>query len=151
MVWYIPPLSPIQFLSKVENSNIIPDVNSLRIPIQYLANLLTAGKIEPVVSALEKMIAMRIYMRDKNVNKFENLDILKKAKLSKEQVEEMYEYMAIANYENRFVIPTRKPELMIDDSFGFRSGVGFCPEGQKSEKINTTSFSHKKNLFGGDE
>jgi len=35
-----------------------PDVRSLRIPVRYLANLLTAGQEEPIVSALERMLAM---------------------------------------------------------------------------------------------
>ena len=52
MVWYIPPLSPIQ--SAAEDGGIdvdedrMPDVRSLRIPLQYLANLLTAGDETPV-------------------------------------------------------------------------------------------------------
>ena len=62
MVWYIPPLSPIQ--SAIENglvgeNGIIPSVDEMRIPLKYLANLLTAGKIEPIKEALERMIAMR--------------------------------------------------------------------------------------------
>jgi nitrate reductase beta subunit len=47
----------------------MPDVRSLRIPVRYLANLLTAGKEEPVaISALERMLAMRGYMRSKTVD-----------------------------------------------------------------------------------
>ena len=46
----------------------MPDVRSLRIPLKYLANLLTAGKEEPVALALERMLAMRGYMRAKTVD-----------------------------------------------------------------------------------
>ena len=46
----------------------MPDVRSLRIPVKYLANLLTAGKEEPVINALERMMAMRSYMRSKTVD-----------------------------------------------------------------------------------
>ena len=61
------------FKSAAENDQIgmdgdIPDVRSLRIPVQYLANLLTAGKEEPVVLGLERMLAMRSYMRSKTVD-----------------------------------------------------------------------------------
>ncbi|MCY1293610.1 Respiratory nitrate reductase 1 beta chain [compost metagenome] len=45
MVWYIPPLSPIQSAAEAGHmgmNGIIPDVKSLRIPVKYLANLLTA-------------------------------------------------------------------------------------------------------------
>ncbi len=47
MVWYAPPLSPIQSVADAgglpSNGNILPAVESLRIPAQYLANLLSAG------------------------------------------------------------------------------------------------------------
>jgi ferredoxin len=66
MVWYIPPLSPIQNAAQagqIAMSDQMPDVRSLRIPVQYLANMLTAGDEEPIVHALERMSAMRLYMR----------------------------------------------------------------------------------------
>src|SRR5262249_10506413 len=62
MVWYVPPLSPIQShanAGSIGGVGDIPDVRSLRIPVRYLANLLTAGDEEPVVRALERMLAMR--------------------------------------------------------------------------------------------
>ncbi len=71
MVWYVPPLSPIQ--AAAANGDIgvtggIPDVKSLRIPVEYLANLLTAGRTAPITAALERMLAMRAYMRAKTVD-----------------------------------------------------------------------------------
>jgi nitrate reductase / nitrite oxidoreductase, beta subunit len=35
------------------HSGVLPDVESLRIPVQYLANLLTAGDTAPVLLALK--------------------------------------------------------------------------------------------------
>ena len=46
MVWYVPPLSPISAAANAGQIGIngeIPDVKQLRIPVKYLANLLTAG------------------------------------------------------------------------------------------------------------
>ena len=46
MVWYVPPLSPISAAAnagQIGANGQIPDVKQLRIPVQYLANLLTAG------------------------------------------------------------------------------------------------------------
>jgi len=40
------------------------------------------------------------------------------------QAEEMYRYLAIANYEDRFVIPTGHREYA-SDAFGERGGCGF--------------------------
>jgi nitrate reductase beta subunit len=62
MVWYIPPLSPISAAANaghVGANGEIPDVNQLRIPVKYLANLLTAGDTVPVVRSLERLLAMR--------------------------------------------------------------------------------------------
>ena len=45
MVWYCPPLSPIQAAAETERIGFdgeIPDVRRLRIPVRYLANLLAA-------------------------------------------------------------------------------------------------------------
>lgn len=50
------------------SDNGMPDVRSLRIPLRYLANLLTAGDEKPVARALERMLAMRAYMRAKTID-----------------------------------------------------------------------------------
>ena len=59
MVWYVPPLSPIQSHANagaIETVGQLPDVRSLRIPVRYLANLLTAGAEAPIIAALERML-----------------------------------------------------------------------------------------------
>ncbi len=114
MVWYVPPLSPIQSAAEaghVEFDGILPKIESLRIPVKYLANLLTAGEEEPVVLALKRLMAMRVYMRGKHVDGAPNAEVLDAVGLSVAQVEEMYRYLAIANYEDRFVIPTSHREM----------------------------------------
>ena len=144
MVWYIPPLSPIQ--SAVESGMIgkhglIPEVKDLRIPLQYLANLLTAGKEEPILNALETMLTMRRYMRQKNVPQtnvtFE--EILDKTHLTGAQIEEMYQIMAIANYEDRFVVPTSHKEYA-ENAFGEKGACGFtfgngCSDGTSEQSL----------------
>jgi len=127
MVWYVPPLSPIQ--SAANSGQIgafgeIPDVKSLRIPLRYLANLLTAGDEAPVAVALERMLAMRAFMRARSVDRQERLDILEQVGLSLHQVEDMHRYLAIANYEDRFVIPTAHRENA-ENAFEIRGGCGF--------------------------
>jgi len=146
MVWYIPPLSPIQ--SAMENgligpNGIIPDVKDLRIPLQYLANLLTAGKQEPVLKALETMVAMRRYMRGKSVNQQADLAALSGTGLSPAQVEEMYQIMAIANYEDRFVIPSSHKE-MVEDAFGDKASCGFTFGNGCSDGVSEPSLFGKK-------
>jgi nitrate reductase beta subunit len=142
MVWYVPPLSPIQGAAnagQVGTFGELPDVRSLRIPLKYLANLLTAGDERPVAAALERMLAMRAYMRDRHVGKTENSAVLKQVGLSVRQVEDMYRYMAIANYEDRFVIPTAHREYA-ENAFEVRGGCGFsfgngCSDGHSEPSL----------------
>ena len=145
MVWYVPPLSPINNAAsagKISARNGMPDVRSLRIPLKYLANLLTAGDTAPVERALERMLAMRTYQRDKHVEQRQNLAVLKQAGLSMAEVEEMYHVMAIANYEDRFVIPSAHREYA-ENAFDIRGGCGFSFGNGCSDGATETS------MFGG--
>jgi nitrate reductase beta subunit len=147
MVWYIPPLSPIQNAAAQGNigmDGVIPDIKSLRIPVRYLANLLTAGDEAPVISALERMLAMRSFKRSQQVDGKEDLEVLKKVGLTALQVEDMYRYMAIANYEDRFVIPTSH-KAYAEDAYDMKSSCGFSFGNGCSDGNNEVS------LFGGNK
>lgn len=129
MVWYIPPLSPVQ--SAIEqgkipasSDGIMPDVSRMRIPVRYLANLLTGGKEEPIEFGLKRMLAMRHFMRSKLIEGQEDTRILDQVGLSKEMVNDMYKIMALANYEDRYVIPTGHREETLD-AYGESGGCGF--------------------------
>jgi nitrate reductase beta subunit len=127
MVWYVPPLSPIQSHASagaIETIGEIPDVRSLRIPVRYLANLLTAGAEAPIVAALERMLAMRVYFRQRQLDVGDGRSVLAQAGLTVAQVEEMHRYLSIANYEDRFVIPTSHRE-QAEDAYGLRGSCGF--------------------------
>jgi nitrate reductase beta subunit len=127
MVWYVPPLSPIQSAAqagKIGHDGEMPDVRSLRIPLKYLANLLTAGKEEPVALGLERMLAMRAYMRAKTIDGVIDEKIAQRVGLTGQQIDDMYHVMAIANYEDRFVIPTAHREIN-EDAYDLRGSCGF--------------------------
>jgi len=127
MVWYVPPLSPLQSAAeagKIGWDGELPDVKSLRIPVRYLSNLLTAGKDEPVIAGLERMLAMRSYMRSKTVDGEINEKVAERVGLTGQMIEDMYRYMAIANYEDRFVIPTTHREIG-EDAYDVRGSCGF--------------------------
>jgi nitrate reductase beta subunit len=127
MVWYVPPLSPIQSAAEAGKMGVdgaMPDVRSLRIPLRYLANLLTAGDEEPVARGLERMLAMRAYMRAKTVDGVVDLGVARRVGMTPQQIEAMYHVMAIANYEDRFVIPTAHRETS-EDAYHLRGACGF--------------------------
>ncbi|GAA2048892.1 nitrate reductase subunit beta [Catenulispora yoronensis] len=104
MVWYVPPLSPVvEAVAESghdgeEAGNLFGAIDALRIPVEYLAELFTAGDVVPVRAALGRLAAMRAYMREVNLGE-------RPAEPSAE-IEELYRLLAIAKYEERYVIPT---------------------------------------------
>jgi nitrate reductase beta subunit len=73
------------------------------------------------------------------VEKRENAEVLKQVGLSVADVEAMYRVMAIANYEDRFVIPTAHREYA-EDAFELRGGCGFsfgngCSDGHSEASL----------------
>lgn len=145
MVWYVPPLSPISNAAQAGKLGVAfddLDMSQLRIPVRYLANMLTAGDEAPVVDALQKMMGMRKYMRAKTVDGVVDLGTAKAIGLEPAQIDEMYHLMAIANFEDRFVIPTTHREL-VEDAYDLRSECGFTDGNQCSTGANS------KSIFGG--
>jgi len=113
MVWYIPPLSPLLNASK-SNEKSEQLLDTMRIPVKYLANLFTAGDEAPVRTALGQLMALRKFMRSVRVDQSPDLGGLETAGLTKETAEEMVQLLAIAKYKDRYVIPTGQKELIGD-------------------------------------
>ena len=116
MVWYIPPLSPVVDVIKdtgydaEDKANLFAAIDTLRIPVEYLANLFTAGDVEPVNSVLKKLAAMRSYMRDINLGRDPDDSIPEAVGMAGEDMYEMFRLLAIAKYDERYVIPTAHAE-----------------------------------------
>ena len=155
MVWYVPPLSPIQSAADAGTlglSGVIPDVDSLRIPIAYLANMLTAGDEAPVRLALKRLLAMRAYKRAQHVEGTDESALLDDVGLTPLQVEEMYRYLAIANYEDRFVVPTAHREEALKFAQDEANGCGFsfgngCSDGNSDVNIFGAKKANRKDII----
>ncbi|MDN5820064.1 MAG: nitrate reductase subunit beta [Brachybacterium sp.] len=111
MVWYIPPLSPM--VDSVADSgfdaedadNLFAAIDTLRIPVEYLANLFTAGDVPTVERVLYRMAAMRSYMRDVDLGREPKEGIANAVAMTGETMQDMYRLLAIAKYDERYVIP----------------------------------------------
>ncbi|MCR8896200.1 nitrate reductase subunit beta [Gordonia sp. GONU] len=112
MVWYVPPLSPIVDLLAEQGHDaespgtLFGAIEALRIPVEYLAELFTAGDTTVVDAVLRRLAAMRAYMRDVTLGREPDGAIPAAVGMTEEQIYEMYRLMAIAKYDERYVIPT---------------------------------------------
>jgi nitrate reductase beta subunit len=111
MVWYIPPLSPVadivhaQGYDENDPDKVFATIDSLRIPIEYLANLFTAGDTEQVRVVLRKLAAIRGHMRGAQLGLPDEEGIAASVGATPEELEDLYRLLAIAKYDERYVIP----------------------------------------------
>ncbi len=129
MVWYIPPLSPIMGAfdgrqDAIDPHVIFPAIDQLRIPIEYLANLLSAGDTGVIRKVLKRMVAMRSYMRSVNLGVEPDKSILDAVDMDEQTVRDMYELAAIAKYSDRYVIPSSHRERA-DNMYLGQGAAGF--------------------------
>ena len=111
MVWYIPPLSPIVDLLRDQGHDsespgvLFGAIRSLRIPLEYLAELFTAGDVGEIERVLTMLAAMRAHMRNITLEQPQDDSIAPSVGMSDMSMREMYLLMAIAKYNERYVIP----------------------------------------------
>lgn len=144
MVWYIPPLSPVvdilteQGHDAENHNNIFGAIEALRIPMEYLAELFTAGDVDKVSIVLRKLGAMRSYMRDITLGRNSNAAIPESVGMTEEEMNEMYRLLAIAKYNDRYVIPKAHVEQAheleeMGCSLDFEDGPGMGGSGPFGE------------------
>ena len=147
MVWYIPPLSPVMSLvegpgSEADPDDVFPAIDELRIPVQYLANLLTAGDEDVVRGVLKRLAAMRAYMRADLIGDEPNPAIPERVGMTTTEIEDMYRLCAIAKYDDRYVIPLAHREIAdnLEERQGgcgldFAGGPGSCGPGHDTGEV----------------
>jgi nitrate reductase beta subunit len=116
MVWYVPPLSPVVDLLRDQGHDaeaagtLFGAIEALRIPVEYLAELFTAGDADVVTGVLRRLAAMRAYMREVTLGREPDESIPASVGMTEEEVYEMYRLLGIAKYAERYVIPTAHAE-----------------------------------------
>jgi nitrate reductase beta subunit len=137
MVWYVPPLSPVMGMieghgSEADPDDVFPAIDELRIPIAYLANLLTAGNEAPVRLALKRLAAMRAVMRERNLGGEADTAVAEAVGLDLGELEHLYRLLAIAQFQERYVIPQGHSET-VGPLVAKQGGGGFPqPLGQQA-------------------
>jgi nitrate reductase beta subunit len=154
MVWYVPPLSPVVNSLETDGyeadpDDLFPAIETLRIPLEYLANLLSAGDTEVIRAVLRRLAAMRGYMRKQQVTGEVDDTLPASVGLTRGDLELMYRLLAIAKYDERYVIPKAHRELaseLMEQQGGcgldFEGGPGNC--GAIQPKTNERFMLTKK-------
>ena len=146
MVWYIPPLSPVVDVIRdtghdaEDAGNLFAAIEALRIPVEYLANLFTAGEVAPVEAVLRKLAAMRSYMRERTLGREPGPAIAEAVGMTEEDLYEMFRLLAIAKYADRYVIPPAHAEqahaleeIATDCALDYSGGPGMGGSGPVGE------------------
>ncbi|WP_372404400.1 nitrate reductase subunit beta [Streptomyces luteireticuli] len=116
MVWYVPPLSPVLDAvgaaggSADDPDHVFAAVTRLRIPLEYLASLFTAGDTDAVAGVLMKLTALRGHMRALALGDPDDRGPLEAVGLTPEQAVDLHRLLAVAKYADRFVVPAAHRE-----------------------------------------
>ena len=121
MLFYVPPLLPVMATlqhGKYRSSHdFFSSLESARLPIKYLAQLLSAGDEETVLKVYRKLLAIRIFKRSETVGDIaegEGKLAMEEAKITPEEVDGIYRMTSLAAFEERFVIPPFLREMAIE-------------------------------------
>ena len=160
MLFYVPPLLPVmaslgkqknaeqkvneiakkwddEWLYDTSTEELWGTIDEARFPLEYLANLFSAGDTEKVKSRVKKLMAVRIYRRFKTVGDIsqEKSDqALADAGLTPKMADGIYYLTSLAKFDDRFVIPPAHREQAIEmientgdrkgsTGFGFKEGT----------------------------
>ena len=142
MLFYVPPVLPVvAFLTNGRQrlaEDFFSSLESARVPVRYLASLLSAGNEEVVTGALAKMVAVRIYRKERTAGGTvpgEADEALARAGISPREAEEIYRLTSVSSYDERFVVPPEARERaigMLADPFVEKgeAGTGFLRKGK---------------------
>ncbi|MDO5044686.1 MAG: nitrate reductase subunit beta [Coriobacteriia bacterium] len=128
MVWYIPPMSPIHTRFAAHKN--LAQADEMRIPVQYLAELFSAGDPEPVEHIINTLVTVREHMRAKEFG-----EQAPESEFSAVELDDMYRLLALAKYDERFNIPP-KAQDSITEGHELQHGAGLacsrCEKGMHS-------------------
>jgi len=152
MNFYLPPLSPILHNAKSdrgevfdpESSDLFNDVEKMRVPLKFLANLIGGGNEQVVLESLRKQMAVRMYRRQIKVGDV-GAEVVKSALnqvgLTPQDAEDIYRLLALSTFTERFVIPEthRESKTELDPRLMYekRGTIGF---GKKKQSLLSRDF-----------
>jgi nitrate reductase beta subunit len=156
MLFYVPPLLPVMaslgeqknkeqldkldpiskkwdddWLYDTSTEELWGTIDDARFPLQYMANLFSAGDTCKVKDIMKKLMAVRIHRRDKTVGDLDKENVkktLKEVDLSADSADDIYYLTSLAKFDDRFVIPPAHREQaieMIENTGDVKGSSGF--------------------------
>lgn len=156
MLFYVPPLLPVMAslsesknkgqedkldpIAKKWNDDWLYDtsteelwgtIEQARFPLQYMANLLSAGDTRKVKHVLKKLMAVRIHRRSATVGDLSSEKVntaLTDAGLTPDEADAIFALTSLAKFDERFVIPPAHRELaieMLESTADVKGSTGF--------------------------
>ena len=141
MLFYVPPLLPVMaslnksdptqldktgpvvkkwdddWLYDTSTEDIFATIDQARFPMQYMANLFSAGDTDMIKERIMKLMAVRIHRRSMTVGDIpadKATKSLQEAGLSHDAAEAIYYLTSLAKFDDRFVIPPAHREQAIE-------------------------------------
>ncbi len=119
MLFYVPPLVPVMgkliegVYGRSSGDGIFGAIDEARVPLKYLASLFSAGNVDVVRSSLRRLMAVRWYRRSLELDDVDPATVqrmLREAKLTPEDADAIYRLTALANLDDRYVLPPLQRE-----------------------------------------
>lgn len=140
-LFYVPPMLPVigsvtEGVYDATTENLWGKIEDSRLPIQYLANLFSAGNQDKMREVLKIMMAVRYHRRKTTVNDIADdviTEAFDKTGLTADVADAIYRLTSLAKFEERFVIPAAHREEAIEmiqstDDHKGNTGFGFTKE-----------------------
>jgi nitrate reductase / nitrite oxidoreductase, beta subunit len=156
MLFYVPPMLPVMAsLSDAKNKEQLEKLDPIskkwdddwlydtsteelwgtieqaRFPLQYMANLFSAGDTGRISNILKKLMAVRIHRRDKTVGDLDTEKVsstLSDVGLTPEMADDIYKLTSLAKFDDRFTIPPAHREQaieMLENTGDTKGSTGF--------------------------
>lgn len=137
-LFYVPPLLPTMGDTSGDNyettsKSLWGTIESSRLPIQYLANLFSAGDTEKIKEVLKKLMTVRIHRREVTVGdlpKEELQQAFLETGLDAEVADAIYRLTSLPTFNERFVIPPahrEEAEELLENTADLKGNKGFGP------------------------
>ncbi|MDH4101651.1 MAG: hypothetical protein OEV28_13890, partial [Nitrospirota bacterium] len=115
-----------------ETTEFFNEISKMRVPVRFLANMLSAGNEQLVIESLKKQMAVRMWTRQQRVGDVGESavkQVLSETGLSPKDCMDIYRLTSLGTFQERFVIPETHRETMssVDPRLMYekRGTVGF--------------------------